>query len=244
MEKNSLKLFLKRFIFSISPISPFLLNLFLLFFTFPYYSSVLAGDDDIQKIHKLKQENSRLELELKAAVKPSIYAALDIEAKKIYLKIKGVVVKEFNIAGIETIGSGYFNGYYSMVKRKAVFPPRRIEIKPQQNKERGNAAGSANEPAQQPDTFDIEDMPSDYTLIFNEGLSISVSPRFKGGFFMSVLNQTIRGLRYIWNSSCRIWNYFKDTPFIKIQIVMDRDDARALYWSLPDNADFIVIDSK
>jgi hypothetical protein len=213
-------------------------------FVFLWWGYASSADYNVQDIERLKKESRLLELELKAAGKPSVYAALDIEAKKIYLKIRGIILKEFSIIEIDAIGSGYLNRHYSIVNRKAVFPPKRLEIKPQQNKEKRNATGNTNEQAPQSDTFDIEDMPSNYTLIFNEGLSISVSPQFKGGFFMSVLNKTNKGFRYIWNSSCRIWNYFKKAPFMRIQIVMDRDDARALYWSLPDNADFILIDSK
>jgi len=242
-KKDFRKVFKKSLFFSVSSVFS-VVKLVFLFSVFSCHASALASGDDTRKIHKLKQEVSLLESELKAAAKPAVYAILNIESRKIYLKIKGVILKEFNIAEIKTIGIVHFNGYYSMVKRKAIFPPKRIEIKPHRTEEKENLAASPQEAIRQTDTFGIEDMPSNYTLIFNEGLSISVSPIFKDGFFMSVLNQTSRGLRYIWNSSCKIWNYFKKTPFIKIQIALERDDARALYWSLPDNVDFIVIDSK
>lgn len=206
-------------------------------FLFFLCDNVLSGNYKTHDIQRLEKENRLLEEELKVVAKPIPYLVLDINKKNIYLKIKGTVLKEFNIIGIEVFGNRHLNIAYKLIERKAMYSPKRTEIKPPQYK----AGDGTSSTSQEPDTFDIEDMPSNYTLIFNKGLSLSVSPQYKDGFFLSFLNRLSISIKHIWNSSIVVWNYLKKTPFIRIHAVMNIDDARALYWSLPEKADFIVV---
>ena len=206
-------------------------------FVFIWCSNALSDDSNIPDINKISMENRLLELEAKAAAKPVTYVVLDLISKKMYLKIRGVTLKEFDIADSDTIGIGQLDEFYSLVTVKAIFAPKRKEIKPPAQKKEEKPASTT----QEADSYSVGDMPSNYTLIFDKGLSISISQHFKGGFLLSILNYINKKMGKLWNSSKLLWSHLKKTPFIKILVVMSKDDAHAFYWALPEKADFIII---
>ena len=205
-------------------------------FVFIWCSNALSDDSNIQDI-KIRRETRLLELEAKAAAKPVAYVVLDMAKKKIYLKIRGVTLKEFDIVDSDTIGIGQLNESYSLVNVKAIFAPKRKEIKPLAQKKEEKTSSTT----QEVDSYSVEDMPSNYTLILDKGLSISVSQHFKGNFLLSTLNYINKKMSRLWNSSKLLWSYLKKTPFIKIHAVMSKDDAHAFYWALPGKAEVIII---
>jgi len=206
-------------------------------FVFIWCGNAFSDDSNIQDIYKISMENRLLELEAKAAAKPVTYVVLDLISKKMYLKIRGVTLKEFDIADSDTIGIGQLDESYSLVTVKAIFAPKRKEIKPPDQKKDEKPPTTT----QEVDSYSVEDMPSNYTLILDKGLSISVSQHFKGNFLLSPLNYINKKMGRLWNSSKLLWSYLKKTPFIKILAVMRKDDARAFYWALPEKAEFIII---
>ncbi len=219
----------------ICPFASFVFTLLL--FIFLSLGTALSDDSNIQDINKIRRETRLLELEAKAAAKPVTYVVLDLAKKKIYLKIRGVILKEFDIVDSDTIGIGQLDESYSLVNVKAIFAPKRKEIKPPDQKKEEKPSSTT----QEIDSYNVEDMPSNYTLILDKGLSISVSQHFKGNFLLSTLNYINKKISRLWNSSKLLWSYLKKTPFIKILAVMSKDDARAFYWALPEKADFIII---
>lgn len=210
-------------------------------FIFLYQNNALSAGNNLRDIEHLRKENTFLETELRIAGKPLTYLTLDINNKKIFLKAKGIILREFNIVDIKILGKRYIGQSYIFTKRKALFSPKRTEITPQQPK--NETADNSSSMSAQADTFDIEDMPTNYILYFNNDLSISVTPQFYKNIFLSALNYIKKKLIHLWNSLQLIWNYLKKTPFTRIETAMDTDDARALYWSLPENADLIIIKS-
>jgi hypothetical protein len=210
-------------------------------FIFLSQDNALSAGNNFRDIEHFRRENTLLKTELRIAGKPLTYLVLDINDKKIFLKAKGIILREFNIIDMKIFGKRYIGQSYIFTERKALFSPKRTEITPQQPKNE-TADNSSSVPAQA-DTFDIEDMPTNYILYFNNDLSISVTPQFYKNIFLSALNYIKKKLIHLWNSLQLIWNYLKKTPFTRIETVMDTDDARALYWSLPENADLIIIKS-
>ncbi|MEK6545228.1 MAG: hypothetical protein AABZ28_01695 [Nitrospinota bacterium] len=210
-------------------------------FIFLSQDNALSAGNNFRDIEHFRRENTLLKTELRIADKPLTYLVLDINDKKIFLKAKGIILREFNIIDMKIFGKRYIGQSYIFTERKALFSPKRTEITPQQPKNE-TADNSSSVPAQA-DTFDIEDMPTNYILYFNNDLSISVTPQFYKNIFLSALNYIKKKLIHLWNSLQLIWNYLKKTPFTRIETVMDTDDARALYWSLPENADLIIIKS-
>jgi len=53
--------------------------------------------NNAEEENRLRKENKLLEVELKSADKPVTYVVLDMDKKKIYFKIRGVILKEFDI---------------------------------------------------------------------------------------------------------------------------------------------------
>ncbi|HAP67131.1 MAG TPA: hypothetical protein DCQ99_04875, partial [Nitrospinae bacterium] len=172
-------------------------------FVFIWCSNALSDDSNIPDINKIRRETRLLELEAKAAAKPATYVVLDLAKKKIYLKIRGVILKEFDIVDSDTIGIGQLDESYSLVNVKAIFAPKRKEIKPPDQKKDEKPPTTT----QEVDSYSVEDMPSNYTLILNKGLSISVSQHFKGNFLLSPLNYINKKMGRLWNSSKLLWSY-------------------------------------
>jgi len=73
-------------------------------FIFLYQNNALSAGNNLRDIEHFRKENTFLETELRIAGKPLTYLTLDINNKKIFLKAKGIILREFNIVDIKILG--------------------------------------------------------------------------------------------------------------------------------------------
>jgi hypothetical protein len=214
----------------------------LILFSLGGSSQAIAGGDSIgQKIRDLKDENSLLEAELRLASKGVSYVMLDMRTEsdsipvRINLKNRGRVLREFDVERIRYRRTkGLVIEPIPLIKKMAFFPLKRKEIRPHKPEDGADAIGKL-------DFLELKDIPSNYTLSFGKGLLISVAGQPKGliSRFIHLIRSTLIHIRF---SLAIIWNHFWKNDFAIIEIIMGNEDAQALYWSLNEGINILVME--
>ncbi|MBI4844036.1 MAG: hypothetical protein HY809_06915 [Nitrospirae bacterium] len=210
----------------------------LLFFSPQAFASAQAETPEGPSI-----EEEILKSELELAKKPNIYFVINLKEMKISIKAKGMALKEIDIREIKFWGNSLPAAAYKMVNKSAFAEPRRDVITPQ--KEEEEAKKEDNTAAEsKTDKFDIQalelgDMPSSYTLLFEEGFSIIIRPHREG--FRSALYSAGGAIGwYLSRPLVTVWNTIKKRPYLAIKLSLSERDARALYWSFYDGANAVI----
>lgn len=206
------------------------------------YSQAIAGGDSIgQKIRVLKDENSLLEAELRLASQGTSYIILDLRTEsdsvpvRINLKNRGIVLREFDLDKIRYRRTkGLVIEPIPLVKKMAFFPPKRKEIRPHKPEDGADTIS-------QVDFLESKDIPSNYTLSFGKGLFISITGQPKGLIprFIHLIRSILIHIRY---SLTIVWNHFWKNEFAIIEIIIGKEDAQALYWSLEEGMSIVVME--
>jgi hypothetical protein len=214
----------------------------MILFSLRAYSQAIAGGDSIgQKIRDLKDENSLHEAELRLASKGTSYIILDLRTEsdsapvRINLKNRGIVLREFDVDRIRYRRTkGLFIEPIPLIKKMAFFPPKRKEIRPHKPEDGADTIS-------QVDFLELKDVPSSYTLSFGKGLLISITGQPKGliSRFIHLISSILIHIRY---SLTIVWNHLWKNEFAMIEIIMGKEDAQALYWSLNEGMSIVVME--
>jgi len=218
------------------------LFLFMILFSLRAYSQAIAGGDSVgQKVRDLKDENSLLEAELRLASQRASYIILDMRTEsdsvpvRINLNNRGRVLREFDVDTIRYRRTkGLVIEPIPLIKKMAFFPPKRKEIRPHKPEDGADTISEL-------EFLELKDMPSNYTLSFGKGLLISVTgqPKSLISRFIYLLRSALIHIRY---SLTIAWNHFWDKEFAIVEIIMDKEDAQALYWSLDEGMSIVVME--
>ncbi len=199
------------------------------------------------------REVRRLETELSLAKSPAFYLALDLEARKIELKARGMVLRDWALDEIHQSGSRAAEGVYSILKKAARFIPTRLKITPEKEgeeqivkpdeskaKENGQVKAEAGQPATE--TYDLQaleirDMPSSFDLILDSGLTIQCRPHKKG--LAAILAKTGRAL-YLPLKTLVLAVKKKRLDIIELS-TKDSKEAQALYWTVFEGQKLFIL---
>lgn len=189
----------------------------------------------INQLRGPEEEGRLLEAELKLAMKGRAYIILDTSLKRIYLKNRGITLREFDI--IDTRHWGERNGAsgpIALLKKMSLFKPERKEVKPPP---KDVEPVDITPPLE---FLEIKDMPSNYTLLFEKGVSLSVRATPGEGVIGWPKYLFLSMLRHIHYSFRTVWNYLRGKPFTMIELVMDKEDAQALFWTLQEGTNILI----
>jgi len=169
----------------------------------------------------IKSQLLKQELELASA--PQIYFLLNLGEKKIELKARGMVLKEWKIARIRRWGPHPELKILTLERKSALFAPKRKKIKP------GEVESSG---AFELEALELKDMPTVYTLRFKESVKVYVRPGAKklSGHLASL------GFFLRWYGWLPLENLFfriskKPVKLIEITLASG-EEAKAIYWGL------------
>jgi hypothetical protein len=214
----------------------------MILFSLRAYSQAIAGGDSIgQKIRDLKDENSLLETELRLASKGTSYIILDLRTEsdsapvRINLKNRGIVLREFDVDRIRYRRTkGLLIEPIPLIKKMAFFPPKRKEIRPHKPEDGANTIS-------QVDFLELKDVPSSYTLSFGKGLLISITGQPNGliSRLIHLISSILIHIRY---SLTIVWNHLWKNEFAIIEIIMGKEDAQTLYWSLEESISIVIME--
>ncbi|MDO9516221.1 MAG: hypothetical protein Q7J01_09005 [Syntrophales bacterium] len=200
---------------------------FILLFIALVAGSASAGDDKERYII----ENRILKEELVLARKPNIYFVFNLREKITYINSRGIHLRELQIKDFHYWGSPAPGTAYRLRKKSTFIEPSREIIKP-----------GKNEGDFKIEALELTDMPSRYTLFFDGGLTIFIRPETEG-IVSGISNFFYASKRFLTRPVAMLWSSLWGKPYTAIVIVMDKNDARAVYWSISEGSGAIVYPS-
>ncbi len=179
----------------------------------------------------LTRETEFLEAELTLARKPQTYFVFQIKDKKILLKARGIVLREWDMEKVRCFGDRVRLKPAALNKKITLFPPKRESIKPGNKDEKDEF---------EIESLELKDMPSRYTLFMDQGISIHVRP--KPGSFFSRLGSAWRSLKWYTVPPLKmILLSARKKPFTAVDVVLkSKQETRALFWAFAEGSECIV----
>lgn len=185
--------------------------------------------------HPLAVETKRHSLEVPLAKKGEFYVVFDFLHRLVQFKIRGVALRELKIADLKVHRSWPAPAVREALIRKALArEPDRTVIDPP----KGTGEDSDTETVvveKLDDSFEIEDMPSMYTLEFEDGSRILVLSRSPHplGFLQRLSGAAIRFLFFV--------QRLMSPNSAAATVVLQPEEARALYWSFTVNHQALIV---
>jgi hypothetical protein len=176
-------------------------------------------------------ERYLLESELKLAKKPGLYFILDLKDKRISLKARGNLLREWEINHARYWGNPVDVKPISLIEKMTILHPKRERIDPGENEKNKKYELKA---------LELDDMPSSYTLSLAEGIFLNVRPEAKG--WTSIFPMTLSTLkRHMLLPLKTVWFSVKKKPFTSIEIVLnDKRESQALYWAFTEGTACLI----
>jgi len=187
-------------------------------------SPASAGDDRERYI----MENRLLKEELALARKPDIYFVFNLREKMIHINSRGIHLRELPIKNCRYWGSPASGTAHHLRKKSTLIEPSRDVIKPGKNKGDFKI-----------DILELADMPSRYTLFLDGGLTIFIRPETEG-IASGISNFLYSSKRFLTRPVAMLWNAVRGKPYTAIDIVLDKNDVRAAYWSISEGSGAIA----
>lgn len=185
-----------------------------------------AGDDKERYV----RENRLLEKEIALARKPDIYFVFNPKEKMAYVKARGIHLRELPMKDFRCWGSPVSDSVYRLRKKSTFIQPDREMIKPGESKGKENFKVEA---------LELTDMPSRYTLVLDGGARIRVSPS-TDGIVTGIGNIFHTSIQWIVRPVAMLWHTLRGKPYTAIDMVLDKNDARAVYWSFSEGSGAII----
>jgi len=203
-----------------------------------FFVLFISAEARSESLKSPEEERLFLQSELSLAQKPNIYFILHLKEKKIYFKARGVVLRDLEIKKMRFWGRHEKVKLYALTGKAASAEPQReaVEI---ENAKKDEKAPPPTPPTGSPATpgsidikaLELEDMPSSFSLILDDGLVISVKPDSQGA--VSGLYSIAHSLNwYISQPLLTVWYAIKNRPYGALNLVLNEKDAKALYWSI------------
>ncbi|WDT76287.1 MAG: hypothetical protein MPW16_03535 [Candidatus Manganitrophus sp.] len=185
-----------------------------------------------------KEKTFQTELDL--AKKGIVYTVLDLSARRLTLKIKGLVLKEFHFSdvsfGKEDVSP---RSAHRLIKKYPPTPTIEKEIPPSNTPE---ASSPPVSPLLSTESVFVAvgDMPSRYRLYFEDGLMISIVPVLQE----CDCGRIEKGLRVVKETALSLsWEAGRlmvDRRLPDLSLTLSEEEAQALFWSLAEGSWLLV----
>ncbi len=193
--------------------------------TNPFQALVSEPIREATQLESLVVENQVLKQEIILASKPQLYFLLNLSEKRLQVKARGMVLKEWTLTRVRRWGPHPRLEPLTLGKKSALFAPKRKAIKPGEN--------------QAKDTFELQalelkDMPTIFTLNLEEGIKIYVRPKPQG-FLARLANIGLHFRWYGWFPLRNMTRRIAGKPFVSIEITVSSPiEAKEIYWAMLD----------
>jgi hypothetical protein len=180
------------------------------------------------------QTNQLLDAELALARKPGTYFVFDLGERTVFIKARGVVLRELRVSKVRLWGRPISLEARELSEKSSLFKPKRKEIK---------SGKKAGEGEFEIEALELKDMPFNFKLVFTEGVMVSVRKEAEGIFSWL----TSAGHYLAWLVSrppLTVWYTLREKPFRSVLITMSEKDAQSLYWALYEGIDGIIVDTR
>lgn len=206
-----------------------------------------GGDPDPAALAK---RQAALAAEYGLAKEARFYFVLDVLARRLELRVRGMVLRSWPLQGMRFWGHPGFAGTVELVKKSALKAPERIVVKPGETGEaspapppkpenKGTGAASAGE--YDLEALELSDMPKAFSLDLDNGLHISVRSSDAGA--RSPASKLREALR--WYVGLPLRNLFGSREGKKISelelVFAQGQDAQAIYWHFFDGIKGLIL---
>lgn len=205
----------------------------------------VGAADDVARLQSL---NRQLRAEMELAKKSQLYVVFDLAQRQVLLKSSGLAVSTLAVQEMIHWGGAPDEKLRQLESKDASQAPQREKIKPTSAEAVETAkptappaAGTVAAPKKfELQALEIDDMPADYRLRFDDGLLITVRAVQEGavgglqGFFS-------RCWWYLSRPLISLWSYFFGTSYNEIILTMSLRDSRQLYWSFTPGTACLVL---
>ena len=173
-----------------------------------------------------------LEAELSLAQGPDCYLVVDVGAKKIYLKAKGVVLREWEIRKARKWGIPLALEPLALKKKSALFPPKREKIRPHEAKSESDAF--------ELEALEINDMPKSFTMNLDGNISLYIRPHNEGLFSkMAGIPHLVKW--YVWCPLRTVFLSLKKDSFHALDLVLASElEAQSFYWVVLEGKKIVI----
>jgi len=207
-----------------------------------FFLLVISAEVRSEPLKNSEEERLLLQSEIALAQKTQIYFVLNLAEKKVYVKARGIVLRDLGIKAVKFWGSHENVKLYTLNGKAAFSEPHREEIIPENANKDAKAPSPAAPATPAPvdiKALELEDMPSSFRLKFDNGLVISVRP--DSGGIISGLSSIARSVNwYISQPILTVWYAITNGPYGALNLVLDEKDARALYWSIHEGSRVLI----
>jgi hypothetical protein len=200
------------------------------------------------------ERNNFLSIMLSLAEKPKSYIILNIGENKISLMMRGIVLREWKIDEIRVTGEPVPVKPFPVVSKDIQIDQLRLNVNIDDASEDDtittnstNNNASDNKTSDKKDSkykvpaMELDDMPANYRIYFDEGISINVSSHAES-FIETVKNSLISLKWRAYYPILAIWSSHKKDTFTKIDIFFkDKTEAQALFWVLTDGTECLFL---
>jgi hypothetical protein len=204
-----------------------MIRLQIIFFVIALIAGPASADDDKERYVR---ENRLFEEELTLANKPDIYFVFNLNEKMAYIKARGIQLRELQMNDLHCWGSPVSGIVYHLSKKNSFFKPGREMITPGESKDKDNFKIEA---------LELADMPSRYTLVFDGGMQIWIRSSTEG-IASRIGNIFYTAMSFFIRPISMLWYMLKGKPYSAFDMVLDKNDARAIYWSLSEGSCAII----
>lgn len=188
---------------------------------------VVLGGEKVNPILQTKI----LEAEYSLAKNSAAYFILDTTAKKLLLKARGVVLREWGVRAVRTWGCPFSIESVALIKKSSLFGPKREKIKLGQ---------AAQEEEFELEVLELVDMPGRYSLRLEKDIFVWVRP--SAGRGISTLKNVLHAVP--WNFFCPLRTVFealRKKSFSALDIELkNRIDSKSLYWAFAEGTRIII----
>jgi len=188
------------------------------------------------------QDVRRLETELSLARSPAFFFILNIEARTLELKARGIVLRSWTLGDISQSGFRAAEGVHSIAKKTAPFVPTRSKINPEKADEEPPAKPEETKKATSTDAYDlqaleVQDMPERFSLSLDSGLTIQFRPQNRG--VSSILG---RAGRAIYLPLKTLFLTLKKKRFSTLELQFaEKNEVQGLYWIISEGQNIFII---
>lgn len=189
-----------------------------------------------------QDEERLLQLELQLARKTNIYFIIDLQENRVYVKARGIVLRDLEIKGKRFWGQADTVKLYVMNGKAAYAEPQREEVIPENMKKDEDPpapAPAGTTAAVDIKALEIDDMPTSFILKLDDNFNVYVRPDNKGmllGFY-SIVNSINW---YISQPMLTVWYSIKKSPHVALNLFLEEQDARALYWTIHEGSEVLI----
>jgi hypothetical protein len=215
----------------------------------------LAGPGPAAQVDRasLGQKQDTLTAEYSLAKESTFYFVFDVRGRKLELRVRGMVLRSWPIAGMRFWGRPDFSGTVELAKKTTLKAPERIVIKPGEEEAlvKVPAPAAKTDPAKATapataadydlEALELRDMPKRFSLDFDNGLHVTVKARSGAApGFGARLREAWR-----WHIALPLSDVFgrgreKTRPELEL-IFEDEKDPQAIYWHFFDGIKGIIL---